>query len=98
MPDEVIAEIGVDDHGALYIRPEQRSFPLIYRAGAGIGWDSERARLFGAVPEEWSYSRWFLRFVEAVAEEYGVRLRLTTSTDWTNLPEDLRSGIAALLA
>lgn len=56
------------------------------------------ARLFGAAPREWSYSRWLLRIVEAVADEYGVRLRLTPSTYWTNLPEDLRSEIAATLA
>jgi hypothetical protein len=98
MLDEVIAEIGVDDQGALYVRPEQSSFPLIYRAGAEIGWDASRARLFSAAARQWSYARWLSQIVEAVVDEYGVRLRLATSTSWTNVPEDLRAEIASEIA
>jgi hypothetical protein len=93
MTNDIIAEVGIDDEGRLYISPAASSFALIYRAAMGVNWDSSNRRLFSPRPREWSYSDWFKQIVSAAADEYGVRLRLTPETTWSNIPQILKEQI-----
>jgi hypothetical protein len=94
MNEEAISEVGIDAQGSLYLRPSSTSFEHIYRAGKEVHWDPERKVLLSPKPRDWSYTRWFERIVAAAAEEYGVRLSVTPSTLWLNVPSDLKAAIS----
>jgi hypothetical protein len=42
-----------------------------------------------------SYGQWFRQIVDAVADEYGVRLRLEPTTSWTGVSAERRAEIEA---
>ena len=90
-----IAEIGITREGGLYIRPCTTAFDEIFRAAMEVNWDPAERRLYGAKPREWSYGRWFQQIVAAAAQEYGVRLDITTDTRWANVPDEIRAEIEA---
>lgn len=94
MQDETIAEVGVDEEGRLYVRPSAMSFDYIYRAAMEVHWDAVERRLFSPKPREWTYTQWFAQIVAAAADEYGVCLKVTPTTVWSNVPDQLRSAIA----
>lgn len=94
MKEEAVSEVGIDERGSLYLRPSNTSFEYIYRAGKEVHWDPERRLLHSPKPREWSYVRWFEQIIAAAVEEYGVRLMLTPSTVWSNVPTDLRAAIS----
>jgi hypothetical protein len=93
MVEDEIAEVGIDQDGKLCVRPTNQSFPYIYRAAMEVGWDPVRGVLFGTKPREWSHLDWFRQILAAVADEYGVRLRVGAATAWSNVPELLRMQI-----
>jgi hypothetical protein len=94
--EEHIDEIGIDEDGRLYVRPRQRTFPFIWRAAMGIEWDPSRSALLGPKPpNDWSYLQWFTQIVDAASGEYGVRLKISTGTVWTNVPDAIRHEIEA---
>ena len=93
MEEDLILEIGIDDEGKLWVRPQSVSFDMIFRSGMEVHWDGERKRLFSPKPREWTYLRWFEQIVAAAADEYGVSLKLTPTTVWRNVPEDLKDAI-----
>jgi hypothetical protein len=92
MQEDEIAEIGIDD-GQLWVRPSKVSFEYIYRAGMEVHWDSERERLFSPKPRKWTYLQWFDQIVAAAAAEYGVHLKLTSSTLWRNVSDELKAEV-----
>lgn len=94
MDDEAVTEVGINEEGALYVRPSHTAFEHIYRAAREVQWDAERKLLLTPKPREWSYARWFEQIISAAAKEYGVRLRLTPSTIWSNVPPDLKAAIS----
>jgi hypothetical protein len=89
-----ILEVGIDDTGSFYIRPETSAFPYVYREAMEVGSDPERRRLFSPPPREWSYLDWFNQLRRA-AEEQGVILEVTRETSWANVPETLGREIDA---
>jgi hypothetical protein len=91
--EEQIIEVGIDHDGKLYIRPREQTFPYIYRAAMDVRWDPNRGVLFAPKPREWSYLDWFRHILAAVGDEYGVRLRIGTTTVWSDVPDLLRSLI-----
>lgn len=93
MTEDSIAEVGIDDEGRLYVRPFEASFDLVYRAAMEVSWEGAKRWLLSPKPREWSYLDWFKQITEAAADEYGIRLRLTPATVWTNVPLPLRSEI-----
>jgi hypothetical protein len=96
MSEDSIAEVGIDDEGQLYVRPSSMSFEHIWRAAMEVHWDPSRRRLFGPKPRRWTYVDWFNQIVAAAADEYGTRLRLTSETAWSNVPDPLRAEIRSL--
>ncbi len=95
MPEDTIAEVGIDNVGRLYVRPSTISFDHIWRAAMEVNWDPSERRLFGSKPREWSYADWFGQMLAAAADEYGARLRLTSKTVWSNVPDPIRLEITA---
>lgn len=95
MTEETISEIGVDDDGRLFVRPSRSSFDHIHRAAMEVNWDPSKHRLFSPKPREWSHARWFAQILAAAADEYGVRLRLSADTEWTDVPDLARAEIEA---
>ena len=95
MIEDRIAEIGVDEKGRLYVRPELQDFPHIYRTALGILWEASDRRLVAASAQGQAYLDGFHRIVAAVADEYDVRLRLGSMTTWVAIGDDLRGEMEA---
>ena len=58
-----------------------------------VHWDKDEQFLFGPRPRKWTYLNWYEQIVFAAKSEYGVHLKLTSMTDWTNIPEELGAEI-----
>ena len=90
MRDEPILEIGVEASGRLFVRPAQTTFEQIYRAALGVNWDDARGALISSVPREWTFTQWFQQVLAAAFDEYGVVLKLTHLTKWSDVPAELQ--------
>jgi hypothetical protein len=90
MDQDWIERIEIDGDGRLLVVPANYEFPLIYRAGMEVDWDSKRRALHSPKPREWSYSRWYEQILAAAAQEHGCELRLTDDTEWVNIEPDMR--------
>ncbi len=93
MRDDVIAKIGIKDDGRLCIWPTNERFELIYRSAAEVHWDRDDKFLYSPKPREWSYLDWFKHMTAIAMDEYGVRLKTNSPTDWTNIHSDLKTEI-----
>lgn len=96
MKTEEIAAIGVDELGRIYIAPSGQTFEYIYRSAADVRWDSERLCLHSPIPREWSLLNWYQHIVGIAEVDYGVALKVTSNTQWTNVDPGLKSQIEAL--
>ena len=92
MTIDSIAEVGIDEKRQLFARPSTAAFPYIYREAVDIHWEPNRAYLHATEPRDWTYLQCFQAIIGAAALQ-GYDLQLTTSTAWTNVPEDLRLEI-----
>jgi hypothetical protein len=92
-----IAEVGIDAQERLYVRPAAATFPYIYREAREVHWEPAVGRLHSPKPREWSYARWFQQIIEA-ADAYGQPLRLTASTVWVNIPNELKTEVERIMA
>lgn len=91
-----ITEVEIDSEGRLRIRPLKENLPHIWRAAMEVHWDPASRTLYSPQPREWTYATWFQRLIAAAADECGVQLSLSPSTQWSNVPLALRSEIEAL--
>ena len=92
MDRDSIKELGIDSEGRLYLVPESKTFPYIYREAMEVHWDSKLGRLYGAVPRKWTYEEWYTQIVSA-AHEQSCILFLSKSTAWANVPDSLKASI-----
>jgi hypothetical protein len=96
-----IRELAIDDSGQLLIRPDpgdgEGRFPLIYRSASGVHWDAATQSLYCPKPRDWTYVQWFKQAMDAVADEYGCELVLSGSTEWSNVPADIRARIEEIV-
>ncbi len=95
MQIEAIAEVGIDDERRVFIRPASGDFEHIYRAAMEVYWDRATERLSHPAPRGWTALQWFRQIIAAMADEYGVQLRPTDKTIWSNVSADLRADIEA---
>ncbi len=93
MRQEAIVEVCIDGRNRLLVRSSATTFDKIYRAAAGVEWDTAAGALASPVPREFSHSRWFEQIVTAAAGEYGIELTLTSDTSWMGVPADIRREI-----
>jgi hypothetical protein len=90
MKNELIAEIGIDDRGRLFVRPAESTYDQIHRAAMGIGWNDETRSLVSPERLECSSARWFEQFLAAVADEFRTALTLGPTTVWIGIAPDLK--------
>ena len=91
-----ITEIGMDGERRVFVRPASGDFEQVYRAAMEVYWDRSSRRLTHPhAPRDWTPVQWFQQIVGAVADEYGVHLRLTDGTTWVGIPSEMRSEIEA---
>ena len=93
MTTDNIVEIGIDNQGRLYVKPEIENFEFIYRAAAEVNWDEKRKFLYSPKPKEYTYVDWFKQIIMATKSEYGCQLVLTPMTTWTNISDELKNKI-----
>lgn len=92
MSVDQIIEIGIDSEERLYVKPESKSFPYIYREAMEVHWDEEKLYLYGAKPRKWTYLDWFLQIHNA-AKQQGYELTLTENCRWANISTDIKGQI-----
>lgn len=92
MKEDKIIEIGIDDKERLYIKPFSNNYSMIYREGVEVNWDSECQFLYSPKPREWSYFDWYCHIIDT-AESDSNSLMISSETQWSNIPEELRSEI-----
>ncbi|WP_158010831.1 hypothetical protein [Hymenobacter lapidarius] len=95
METDSIEEIGIDEHGRLFIRPLNHHFPMIWRSGTEVHWDAKQLFLHSPKPREWSYLDWYKHIISVVKEGDGGNCELCPigSTLWTNVPTELQRQI-----
>ena len=93
MDQDPIARVEIDGNGRLHVSPASRQFPLIYRAGMEVAWDSGRCSLHSPKPRDWSYARWYKQILAAAAQEYGCELAPTDSTTWLNIDQGTKAEL-----
>ena len=93
LTEELILELGLDETGCLYVRPERTVFSHIYLAAMEVRWiDDSRVLSTPAKPELFNLD-WFRQIQKAALEEYGLVLKVGAGTAWMNIPTDLRDQI-----
>ena len=89
----LISKIEIDPKGWLRIYPVSERYEHIYRAAAGVEWDSSGGFLHAEEPGSWPYPTYFAQIVSAVASEYGDALAVGPATVWLNVSADTRASI-----
>jgi hypothetical protein len=93
--------VAIDAAGRLLVRPRLPKadyFTRIYRDASGVEWDDSACALCAAEPERWQHIDLFKQICAAVRNEYGRRLAVTPSTQWTSVSPELQGQIDALAA
>ena len=91
-----ISTIEINPSGELHVTPSEGRFEFIYRSAMEVHWRPETGSLFFPPPKEWSYARCFEQIVNAVRQEYGVRLEISPRTNWINVPEEARQAMIGI--
>jgi hypothetical protein len=98
MRDELIAQVQLDGHGRLLLKPAETLFDDLHTAGAwGFRWDVPTSSLAIPLPRDWSYRNWFDHVVEKIGREYGIHLKVGPDTQWIAVPASLRDDIEAAI-
>lgn len=98
MSSDFIARIEIDATGRLCVTPSSVTFDHIYRAAMEVHWDNDGRFLYSPKPREWSYADWFKQIVAAAKDEYGCDLKITNSTEWKEIPLDLKDQLLNIWA
>jgi hypothetical protein len=93
MENEIIAKIGINKSQELFITPVNRAFPFIYRTGIDVNWDEKEKYLFSKKPSEWKYMDLYKQILNAVTQEYGIKLAISSYTKWENIDTNLKEEI-----
>jgi hypothetical protein len=96
MSSTPIAQIEIDAAGRLCLTPAAGEFEHIYRAATQVYWDKKGRFLYSPKPIEWTYVEWFKQIVAATKGEYGCDLRITGSTQWKEIPSELKEQLLNL--
>jgi hypothetical protein len=93
MRTDKIIKIEIDESGRLLITPDTERFTMIYRSAAEVHWDNKMNSLYSSKPREWSYLDWYKHIVSLIVTDCNCQLLITESTDWINVPDDLKNEI-----
>lgn len=88
-----VQAVRVDDKNRIRVCPvianASGGYALIYRAAAWVRWDPGRNELFVASEKEEDLEEQFARISNVLLGEFGERLSLSSSTDFSNVPKDI---------
>ncbi|TRZ42440.1 hypothetical protein [Robertkochia solimangrovi] len=93
MQKDKIISVEIDNTGRLYIQPEKSNFSLVSRTATGVHWDKDKLTLYAQRPREWTYLEWFIHIVSVIKTECFTELELTETTEWVNIPDELKHEI-----
>ena len=65
MEKGLIAEVGIDKTGRLYIVSSLHKFPYIYPEAMEVHWDAKDTFLYSPIPCEWTYLDLFKQIINA---------------------------------
>ena len=65
----------------------------IYRAAAGVSWNSDFGCFQSAAPQDLNHRKWYGQIVSGVRSELGVRLDLTPDTEFVGPRADFKADI-----
>jgi hypothetical protein len=92
-----IQSVRIDDDSRIRIRPEadveRGGYALIYRAAGWVRWDSDSKELFVTPEKVEELESQFARIVRVLLGECGDHLRLTSATDFTNVPPEVVASL-----
>lgn len=99
MERDTISEIGIDGEGRLYVAPETKAFPYIYREAMEIHWDETGHYLFAPpLPRaQLATPVWWFQRILSAAKEQSCELCFSSNTKWNNVPAELQSKIVTFL-
>lgn len=95
MITDIIERVEIDPEGRLHVHPASASFPFAYREAMGVAREPSCGSLRSPVPGARGYGTW-LRQILALAAEQGVHLVVTPATEWSNVPECVRSELQSI--
>jgi Integron Cassette Protein Hfx_Cass5 len=97
MKEEIVRVVEILDSGELFLKLESGSDPsyqYIYREAAAVYWDNERKGFKSSkAPGEWTYTAWYDHIVTTVKSGVGAELKLSSNTQWINVPQEIKSQI-----
>ena len=96
MSTDQIVEIGIDIEERLYVKPESKSFPFIYREAMEVHWNEDKLYLYGAKPRQWNYPDWFIQILSADKHQ-GCELKLAENCRWVNVSKDVKGQIISAI-
>jgi hypothetical protein len=98
MKIEEISKVEILDNKEMYVvlaSGGESMYQHIYRAGAEIYWDNDIKGFKAPSPRKWSYSDWYHHIVSVAASELGISLKLSSATNWVNVPPQIKGEICA---
>jgi hypothetical protein len=97
MNTENISRIEILDGGELILILESggnASYQHIYREAAEVNWDKELKGFKSPKARQWSYLEKYLHIVK-VAKKCSILLSMTPSTEFKNIPQNIKGEILA---
>ena len=69
------------------------NYQHVYRAGAGVCWDNDAGAFKFDTKVDNRVAHWFAHIREVLEDEMDLRLRVDSTTTWTNVPNEVRRKI-----
>lgn len=98
MEIEEISKVEVLDNEEMYVVLASGGKPMyqhIYREAAEVYWDNDIKGFKAPPPRKWSYSDWYHQIVSVAASGLGITLKLSSKTNWVNVPTKTKAEICA---
>jgi hypothetical protein len=96
MITELISVVEILEDGQLLLRLKsggRPSYQYVYRAAAGVYWDSDREALKFSPKKDGQYGKWFEHIVCVARSEIELQLQLDKDATWKNVPKEVRDAI-----
>ena len=90
---EYIEKVFLNEGGVICIKPQKRSFDMIYRSAMGVHWNEDGKYLSHTSPHDRTCLQWYEQIVNAVKGEYGIVLKTTPNTIYEGLDDSMIQAI-----
>ncbi len=85
-----IVEVGINNQGQFFIRPNDASFDTINTIAPALQWHIESKMLYVPEPGPWPPLGWFRYIIKMCKRGYQCHLELTETTVWVNISDELK--------